>query len=72
MQARGAAVQEAPAEAEDHLMTEGADRRDVVAHGLQTLADPARDLGAASVGEAGELGEVGDRHDAGQDGDVDA
>ena len=53
-------------------MTEGADRRDVVAHGLQAFADPARDFGAAGVGEAGELGEVGDRHDAGQDGDVDA
>src|SRR3546814_14748110 len=33
---------------------------------------PARDLGAAGLGEAPQLGEVGDRHDPGHDRDVDA
>ena len=48
-------------------MAEGTQRVDIVVEGRQAQADPARDLGAAIVREAGQLGVVEDRHDAGHD-----
>ena len=72
MQPRRAFGEQAPAQVGDHLRAEAADRFDVVAVAREPVADPARDLGAAGVGEARQLREIADRHDAGHDGRVDA
>src|SRR5207245_10537259 len=47
-------------------------RGDVVAETLHLHAQPARDLGAAGVGESGKLREIPYRHDSRDDGQVDA
>ncbi len=72
MQSRCAALQQAFAHLADDLLAEGLDAAAVVAVGFQLLADPARQFGAAGVGEARQLGVVGDRHDAGDHRDVHA
>ena len=72
MQARRAAGKQAVAQVGHHIQPEGANRRQIVAIAFQLLSQPARDFGAAGVGEARQLHVVADRHDAGNDGDADA
>ena len=55
VQSRRAAREQAGAKLGDDVEAERADRRGVVAVALELAADPARDLGAAGVGEAREL-----------------
>src|SRR5512145_1313052 len=57
VQAGRALREQAVAEVGDDVEPEAADRGGVVAEALQLEADPARDLGAAGVGEARELAE---------------
>ena len=64
---RSTAFDQAFAHAGNEIGGEFADRARIVAVGAHALADPARDLGAAGLGEAAQLAEVGDRHDAGND-----
>ena len=56
MQSRCAALQQAFAHLADDLLAEGLDAAAVVAVGFQLLADPARQFGAAGIGEARQLG----------------
>ncbi len=72
MQARRAAGQQPFAQRRHHIQAEGLDRRAVVAEAGQLQAHPARDLGAAHVGEAHQLRVVRDRHDAGHHRDIEA
>ena len=46
----------------DHIEAKGANRSAVIPETLQLLADPARDLGTASVRKARQLGKARDRH----------
>src|SRR3989440_5261280 len=61
-QARQAVRQQVATQVGDHIEAKGADRSAIIAETLQLLADPARDLGAASVRKARQLGKAGDRH----------
>ena len=72
MQTRRAARQQPFAQLRHHVQPESLQRRAVVAVAGQLQPYPARDLGAAHVGEALQLGVVGDGHDAGDDRDVHA
>src|SRR6185437_3178900 len=72
VQARRAAREEAVAELGHGVQAERLDRGRVVAVALELEPHPARDLGAAGIGETGELGEVVDRHDPRNDGDIDS
>jgi len=72
MQAGGAVAQEAAAHFGYHVQPQRFDGGGVVGIGLQLQSQPARNFGAAHIGEAGQLGEVGNRHDAGHDGDFHA
>src|SRR3569623_355383 len=65
MQARRTAVEQVLTELGCHVEAEGAQRIHVVAVSLQPLAYPARDFGAAGIGETRELHVIGDGHDAG-------
>jgi len=67
MQARRAALEQALTQFGDDIETESANRIGVVAEALEFFAHPARDIGAAGIGEAGQLGEADDGHDAGND-----
>ena len=72
MQARCAGFQQPFAQFADHIEAEGAHRFGVIAETFELLAHPARQLGAAGVGETGQFGETGNGHDAGNDGRLDA
>jgi hypothetical protein len=72
VQRRRAAVDQAPAERGDDVGTEPADAVGIVTVGGHALGQPARDLGAASLGKPPQLGEVRDRHDPGHDRHLDA
>src|SRR3569833_2246475 len=65
MQARRTAVEQVLTELGGYVEAEGAQRFHVVAVSLQPLAYPARDFGAAGIGETRELYVIGDGHDAG-------
>src|SRR5210317_1196696 len=67
MQAGGALFQQAFAQGCDNVFAKGADGVEVLAPGLQSLADPARDFSTTVVGETRQLEVVGNRHDAGDD-----
>src|SRR5439155_15741477 len=71
VQAGRSGREQAIAQVGDHVETQASDRGDVVAETLHLQAQPARDLGAAGVREAGKLREVPDRHDSRDDGQVD-
>ena len=71
VQARRAAREQALAQVGDDVEAERADRCGVVAIAFQPPPDPARNLGAARVGEPRELREAADRHDARHDRNVD-
>src|SRR5260221_5797311 len=72
MQSGCPAGKEAVAKLGDYIQPEASNRCGVVAQTLHLQAQPARDLGPASVREAGELREISDRHDSGHDGCGDA
>src|SRR3954469_2630789 len=72
VQAGRAAGEGAGAEVGQHGHAECLHGGGVVAIAFQLEPHPARDLGAAGVGEAGQLGEIVDRHDAGHDRHADA
>src|SRR5438445_11524313 len=69
---RRAALDRLAAQLGDDIGAEFADRIDIVAERFQTLGDPARNLGAAHVGETAQLRILRDRHDARRDRHADA
>src|SRR5258706_274504 len=67
MQSGRPAGKEAVAKLGDYIQPEASNRGGVVPQILHLEAQPARDLGPASVREAGKLREIPDRHDSGHD-----
>jgi hypothetical protein len=67
VQSRRAARDETVAEIGHNVETKRADRSRVIAVAFELLPDPARNLGAARIGESCELGKAPDRHDARND-----
>ena len=72
MQTWRAAVNQPLAHLGDDLGTECRDAGAIVTIRLKLLANPARNLGAAGIREAGQLAVVGNRHDARHDRNVHA
>src|SRR5580692_11901790 len=72
MQPGRAVAQQRFAETRDYAEAEVVQRRLVVLQLLQTQANPARQLGAAARAEAHNVRVAGDRHNTGNDGNLDA
>src|SRR5207237_8242980 len=72
VQARRAMRQQVATQVGDHIEAKGADRSAIITETLQLLADPARDLGAASVRKARQFGKSRDGHHTRNDRHFDA